>query len=234
MRAVFLNEFKGGDEIAEITGDSAHHLVKVVRIKPEEKILILNGLGDHFECDVQTVSKKSVTVQILVQKRLEKKHNIDLALCPPKKDATADILKYSVELAINKVFPIESQYSQLKIENNERTFRLIESAMIQSNNPYLLEIEEGRNFETLDELFKDYDFIYYFSSHSNIKQCEKLENKHKILIIIGPEAGLSYEEEEFLLTHKKVNVVHFDSWILRSQTAVCSAVGYVFGLMQSV
>ncbi|MDD0854648.1 RsmE family RNA methyltransferase [Halobacteriovorax sp. GB3] len=234
MRAVFLNEFKSGDDIAEITGDSAHHLVKVVRIKPEEKILVLNGLGDHFECDVQSVSKKSVTVQILAQKKLEKKHNIDLALCPPKKDATADILKYSVELAINKVFPIESQYSQLKIENNERTFRLIESAMIQSNNPYLLEIEESRNFENLDELFKDYDFIYYFSSHSNIKQCEKLENKHSILIIIGPEAGLSYEEEEFLLTHKKVNVVHFDSWILRSQTAVCSAVGYVFGLMQSV
>ena len=51
------------------------------------------------------------------------------------------------------------------------------------------------------------------------------------LIIIGPEGGLSEEEEDVLFSKKNVNVIHLDLPIMRAPTALCTCFGVVYSLI---
>lgn len=234
MRAVLIRGFSPKEDSVELIGDDAHHLVKVVRVKIGEDVLILNGKGESFKSRVSSLTKKSAKLQIESSMAHNRKCLVDLALCPPKKDALADIVKYSVELGIKSIIPVKSNFSQGTLKNDERTARLVESAMIQSNNPFLLEICDEMEFSNLDNLFESYDYVFYFSSISSnsFSPCKGLLPESKILVVIGPEGGLSKEEELQLTSQEKVEVFQFNSWILRSQTAVATALGFIFNLMR--
>lgn len=233
MRAVLLKHITNltQEEVILIEGDSAKHLVKVVRVKKGERILILNGAGLRAEAFVTSLDKKSLTISIELVDQLEQVEIIDLAICTPKKDAIEDIVRDCVELGINNLFPIESSFSQSVLIKNERLERIIESGMIQANNPYFLNLLPMGKFQSLEDLSKKYQQVIYCSSKKiESSQIDKLNGK--TLIIIGPEAGLSSEEE--LLIEKLDNsyAIHFPSYILRAPTAVSVASGFVFSKLQ--
>ena len=70
----------------------------------------------------------------------------------------------------------------------------------------------------------------YFCPHDlnqNVPKFSASELKDgKLLIIVGPEGGLSKREEEILFSSPYVGNVHLRTNILRSTTAVCAAMGY--------
>jgi RsmE family RNA methyltransferase len=86
----------------------------------------------------------------------------------------------------------------------------------------------------LKEISKEYDKIFYFSSvkkdsfvNLNIDQ-----EKNKILLVIGPEGGLSPFEERFLNGLEKIQTVHLPTPILRAPHALATSVGYLLGCYQ--
>ena len=65
MRAVFCDLKSGaaGEEVV-ISDDRAHHL-QVVRVKIDEEVLVLNGMGQRFFSKIIEVTKKEVVLKIL-------------------------------------------------------------------------------------------------------------------------------------------------------------------------
>lgn len=232
MRAVYLKDISFSESSLVVTDDKAFHLIKVVRIKIGEQILVLNGLGQSATCKIVDCDKKTVSLAVEEINDSKRKAHIDLLLAPPKKDASSDIVKYACEIGVGKIIPLKSAYSQNGLESGERLERLIESGLIQSNNPFALSVEEEVAFGNLEQLFSQYDHVFYFSSVSNKDEGKAISESDKILLIIGPEGGFSPEEESLLITSKNIKTKQFPTWILRSQTAVCVSAGYVFGLMQ--
>jgi len=231
MRSIYIPNLDGSslktNELITVDGPSAHHLVKVVRIKEREKVLLLTGDGHKVATEISTVSKKEVTLKIESSDFEQRKHNIDVALALPKKDAVEDILRFSVELGINTLFPLSSEFSQGLIKRNDRLERIIESGMIQSNNPYVIKIEEETNISELQSITSNYDKVLYFCSQERASDSIDLSSNEKILLIIGPEAGFSPSEESLMGELTNSYAVHFQSYILRAPTAVCTATGYV-------
>ncbi|WP_034730239.1 RsmE family RNA methyltransferase [Bacteriovorax sp. BSW11_IV] len=232
MRAVYLKDISFSEPSLVVTEDKAFHLIKVVRIKIGEQILVLNGLGQRATCKVVDCDKKTVSLIVEQVNDAKRKAHIDLLLAPPKKDASSDIVKYACEIGVGKIIPLKSAYSQNGLESGDRLERLIESGLIQSNNPFALSVEKEVTFENLEHLFSQYDHVFYFSSVSDKNEGKAILESDKILLIIGPEGGFSPEEESLLITSKNIKTKQFPTWILRSQTAVCVSAGYVFGLMQ--
>lgn len=228
MRAVYDEELFVQKKDYVLTKEKSHHLINVVRVKAGEQIIALNGKGQISTLVVKEIQKKEVIVkceniQIIGQTGLE----IDVMVCKVKKDAMDLVFKSAVELGIKKIIVVDSDFSQRYELNRQRVDKLINSALEQSNNPFKLQIVEDslKNFK-----LESYDSVISFSSKPNDKnESLALEKQNKkILIIIGPEGGFSDEEElslEKTCTHK----IFLDTPIMRTQTALGCAVGYILG-----
>lgn len=224
MRAVLDRNFKPGQELIELSLEQAHHL-NVVRVKLGEQILVLSGNGHRAVGEICALTKKSGTIKILSVEEGAVNHSISLAVACPKKDAFEEIIKIAVELGVRKIYPIESQFSQYQYSSSERLDKIIESAMVQSNNLYFPEIEEQISLQSF--LDRTNAPIVYFCSHDvTAKGIDKLPLA-EIIILIGPEAGFSAQEELQISNYKSINQIHLPTPIMRAPTAVATSVGYL-------
>lgn len=224
MRAVYYPHFIEGDVFNIDDKTTLHHLLNVVRIKKNEEILILNGRGDKCIAKIETISKKNI--QLTVQSRMEenKSFNIDLYLALLKKDSLSLALKQAVELGVNKIFLCETEFSQRYEINIDRLNSILISALEQSNNPFLPEIE----YIKLNAICrKNYVQIFLMSMNpADIYQEYSLKSDKKYALMIGPEGGFSpidiesFGDQEFLS-------VNLPTPILRAETAVSAGMGFL-------
>jgi 16S rRNA (uracil1498-N3)-methyltransferase len=209
-----------------VTDESAKHL-QVVRIKSGEDVLVLNGLGITALTKVGTVSKNQIELLVESLEESSVKHGISLAIANPKKEAFEDILKIAVELGIQEIYPLTSEFSQYEYVPSERIQRILENALIQSNNPFLPTIHP--QIELKEFLAIKKTPLYFFNSRPNITE-KKSKIEDSINILIGPEGGFSVKEVDLIMASSDVYSIHLPTPILRAPTAVASSVGYLLSL----
>ena len=227
MRAVLLENIFTKSDVGtsiSISNEQARHLIKVIRIKKNEELIILNGKGQKVFAQVEHVDRKVVTLKVTFFEELEDNRNLDLLLGIPKKDALESIVKMSAEIGIKNIYLFRSEFSQVDVEISDRLLKIEESANIQSNNPFLLNFLK---IDSLEETISEYDTAINFSTFSKGELTEKLNGRS--LLIIGPEAGFSKNEEELINSQKNVRVCQLATNIMRAPTAFAVGVGYLLG-----
>lgn len=85
MRAVYLKDISFSESSLVVTDDKAFHLIKVVRIKIGEQILVLNGLGQSATCKIVDCDKKTVSLAVEEINDSKRKAHIDLLLASKKR-----------------------------------------------------------------------------------------------------------------------------------------------------
>lgn len=237
MRAVLVQQLKTEDiqvgDLVKVEGDQARHLIKVIRVRLDEEILLLNGQGIKFYGQVSSVDKKSVGVLIQRVESTGRKMHMDLLLGLPKKDALELIVRQACELGLGKIFTYFAKYSQYELEKPERLNRIIESGVIQSNNPFLLEVNNVKSLEDIIPITKAYDLVVYLSmEQGELSSLEKIDAHSKILLVVGPEGGFDRDEDIFFKQLENVIPVNLPTYILRSPTAVVSSFGLIASRMR--
>jgi 16S rRNA (uracil1498-N3)-methyltransferase len=186
--------------------------------------LVLNGRGQRAHALVGTIFKTQVELIVTRIDDMTPLHRISLAIANPKKDAFEDIIKIAVELGVQVIYPIRSEFSQYDYEENERIQRIQESALIQSNNDFLPKIHKQLSLENFLEIHQQ--LIYFFNS--NPMETSKLDKKLiEKTVLIGPEGGFSAREESLILSKQNVLSIHMPTPIQRAPTAVASSIGYL-------
>lgn len=227
MRAIFY-PFEEFSENILITDEQAKHL-QVVRIKNGESVLILNGKGAKAFATVGMITKNSVELVISKIETEKTKHDIHLALAVPKKDAFEDVLKIAVELGVVSIQPLTSDFSQYEFQAGERISRILESALIQSNNAFLPEILPQIKLETF--LLQNKKPLYFFNSRPVENEVEE-ETHSEIIILIGPEGGFSDKETALITDRPAIFTIHMPTPIQRAPTAVASSIGYLLARLK--
>lgn len=223
MRALYLENID--TEIFEIDGEKVHHLLNVVRIKENDEILLLNGRGESRLVIVAKVHKKKISLIPITATKTYPKKRREIAIAIPKKEALELCLKQAVELAITKIYLIQSQYSQKNNLTDERVQNILISALEQSNNHWLPEIELLNNIEEFLE--KEIKFAYFSSQTNNSKRLNL--TTPDLALLIGPEAGFSSAEETRLIEASSINI-HFEGAIMRTPTALACGIGFLKAL----
>ncbi|MFG1482279.1 RsmE family RNA methyltransferase [Halobacteriovorax sp. RZ-2] len=235
MRAIYTRDDLSPsiDGILSFSDDRSHHLIKAVRVKKGDEVLLLDGEGGRYTSEVINCTKREVSLKVLAFEKIEKYTHIDLAIGLPKREAFESSLKNATQVGISEIFPFQADYSNWSIKNFDRVNSVIESSLIQSNNPYFPVVHhETASLDALFEIFHQYDYIFLTTlSHSNgmdIESIDSIKDK-RILIIIGPEGGLSTREEELMLKENNVMGLKLATPILKTESAVLTIVGYVLG-----
>lgn len=206
-----------------LQGDSAHHLF-VTRCNVGDELLLLNGRGKRLRGTIIALKKNEIIIQGKELYVGERPHSFALAIGTPKKDVFEDILKIATELGVTDIYPLASQYSQYHYLKNERFDRVIESALIQSNNLYWPIIHETMTLDLF--LKKNEQDLYLFTCKNEFSKCV-LHQSSSGIIMIGPEGGFSLDEENSIMAHKNARTIHLKTPILRAKTAVAAALGHV-------
>lgn len=233
MRAFYLREdsIPSLGDVIVLNDDRAHHLIKVCRIKKDEQLKALDGVGNTYLCEVLQIGRRDCSLKVISISSSMKGLNVDLLLGLPKREAFELSLKNSVELGVSRLIPFYPKYGQWKIKNFDRVNQLIESSIIQSNNPYYLNIDEPLScIEDSKILCLEYDAVILTTLKAG-RSIEEMavDKSKKYLIVIGPEGGLSEQEEDFILSLDNSYALQLDMPILRTPNAVSTAVGFMHG-----
>ena len=199
-----------------------------MRLKKGSNLNFFNKEGEWLS-EIIFIERDKVEIKFLNKiKEPFKISSIELAICLVKKTPIEIILQKATELGVTKITPIVSERTEVKELNFERAKKIVIEATEQSNQltpPEISRVKKLKDFlNNLDEstklLFAD------VNSKDNLKK-EVLSGAKSLSVLIGPEGDFSPTEIE--LIHGNPNVVPFtiSRNILRSDTAVISAISLV-------
>ena len=204
----------------------SHYLAKVMRIKENEVFSLFNNSGE-WEAKILSIFKGIVEFEI--KKKLRQKENIKelwLAFSPIKTNYQNFMIQKATELGITKFLPIIFDRTIVRKINKERLKKIVVEASEQSNRINVPSIE---NVQSLNNFLKNtsVDLIFTDLNSNNYKVDKSKFNKDVVCIIIGPEGDFSESEREKILSFNGVQSIKINENILRSETAVISAISII-------
>ena len=204
----------------------SHYVSKVMRIKENEVFSLFNSSGE-WEAKITSTSKS--IVEFNVTKQLRQKENLKelwLAFSPIKSNYFNFMIQKATELGVTKFLPIIFDRTIVRKINKERLEKIIIEAAEQSNRIQVPNIEDSQNLNNfLDE--NNVDLIFTDLNSNNNKVDLKKLNDKPTCIIVGPEGDFSESEREEILSYKGVQAIKINENILRSETAVISAISII-------
>ena len=222
---LFYRESLSLNLTATLDKSQSHYVSKVMRIKENEVFSLFNSSGE-WEAKILKISKS--IVEFNVTKQLRQKENFKelwLAFSPIKSNYFNFMIQKATELGVTKFLPIIFDRTIVRKINKERLEKVIIEAAEQSNRINVPKIEEPQKLKNF--LSNDMDLIFTDLNTSNTKiDLKKLTTK-PTCVIIGPEGDFSEEEREKILKFKGVQPIKINENILRSETAVISALSII-------
>ena len=204
----------------------SHYISKVMRIKESEVFSLFNSNGE-WEAKILNISKSLVEFNITKQLRQkEYPKELWLAFSPIKSNYFNFMIQKATELGVTKFLPIIFDRTVVRKINKKRLEKVIIEAAEQSNRINVPSIEEPKSLKKfLDD--KKMDLIFTdLNSKTNKLDLKKLTNNPSC-IIVGPEGDFSETEREEILSYNGVQAIKINENILRSETAVISALSIV-------
>ena len=204
----------------------SHYVNKVMRIKQNEVFSLFNSSGE-WEAKILNISKG--IVQFNVTKQLRQKENFKelwLAFSPIKSNYFNFMIQKATELGVTKFIPIIFDRTIVRKINKERLEKVIIEASEQSNRINVPDIEEPKS---LDDFLTNnkVDLIFTDLNSENTKIDLNKVTDNPTCVIIGPEGDFSEQERANILKFNGVQPLKINENILRSETAIISAISII-------
>jgi len=211
-----------------LSKEHTHYIVNVMRLKRGSKINFFNKEGEWLS-EIVFLDRDRVEIKFLNKiKESFPASNIELAICLVKKNPMEIILQKATELGVSRIIPIISERTEVKDLNLERANKITIEATEQSdqlNPPKISQMIDLKDF--INSISKETKLFFADINSKHTPSLKDIEGIKNISILIGPEGDFSPSERELIL--KKSNVIPFSlsKNILRTDTAVISAISLV-------
>lgn len=217
--------------------ENYNHIVKSLRAKIGEKLLLIDENKIQYECIIKTITNK--TVELSIAKHYESKRELGfqlyLAQSPLRSDSQSLIIEKATELGVDGIYPIFTDNCSLKksvIEQKVQKWqKIMFEASKQCERAY---VPKCFGLTTMQNLIKEqqFDRILAFTERSSEFKLKTYLSKNpikkdeKILVLIGPEGGFSEKEFKFF-KDSKITTLSLGELILKAETAVVVALGNI-------
>lgn len=229
-----------------INGEEAHHLLDVMRLKDDDRVIVFDGTGFEYTGFIKKTDprQKVVTVEIMrtEEPAPEKIQKITLAQAIPKKAKMEYIVEKSTELGVFRIIPVVTQRTIVRPDeaarkNKASRWRKIAAeAAKQCGRVEVPEVDEIVKLEDMAGHLDEYDLVLFACvSGGTVSVKEALSDfkSGKVIVFIGPEGGFTPEEVKMLEEKGNCKFVSLGKRVLKSDTAglfVLSILNYKFSL----
>lgn len=226
----------------EILGEDVKHITNVLRKQIGDNIEICDqDTEKSYICEIEKIGNESILTNIIEElQSYDDNIKVDIYQGLPKADKMELIIQKSVELGVNSIIPVAMKRCVVKIDSKDeskkiaRWQKIAESAAKQSGRSTIPEIKNIVNIEKIIQLIKEYDCVivaYENEKNNTIKRelleiKEKVYDKVKIAVVIGPEGGLEEKDVE-LLKHNGAKIVTLGHRILRTETVALNVLSVI-------
>ena len=225
MRRFFCDNIQ--DHTAVITGDDAHHIARVLRMRVGDALSLCDGAGREFDAVIASVTQSEVVCAIegAHESGAESPCRVTLFQCLPKTGKFETIVQKCTELGVFAVVPVFSARCVVIPDRDfdkkrERYQRVALEAAKQSRRAAVPDVLPLIKINAIDPKQFDLFLIAYEEEETRslkaaLRQSGALST---VGLLIGPEGGLTQDEVDRLTKEGAVSV-SLGKRILRTETA---------------
>ncbi len=207
----------------------AKHISKVLRMQPGDKIQVVSDDGVTAIAEIVSLQADNVVVKCL--EKLAESHEpsvkITLAQGLAKGEKMDFIIQKAVEMGASSIVPVAMEHSVVRLEGAkadkkvERWQKIAEAAAKQSKRDIIPQVQP---VQTMQQMLANNDLqhkiiAYECEDRLGLKTAlQSCDNLQELLLIIGPEGGISEFELELARKNDAVPV-SLGKRILRAETA---------------
>lgn len=225
MQLFYNPELKQSDKKFFFDKNESRHIIKVLRKKKGDKIIITNGLGLLFNAEITFENQTACEVSILSSDyQKPKKNKIHMAVAPTKlNDRFQWFIEKATEIGVDVITPIFCHQSERKILKEERFKKVLIAAAKQSLRPHFPVLQKAISFE---KFISQKHFGSQFIAHCQNSPKKPLKtlilSNKDTLVLIGPEGDFSPNEVQ-MAEDKGFQSVSLAKQRLRTETAAIVA-----------
>jgi 16S rRNA (uracil1498-N3)-methyltransferase len=210
MHRFYLPSNESSGSSLTLSERDAHHAAQVLRVRVGEAVAVLDGAGHEFICEVENVSRKSVSLNVRQKKFTSPlPYQITLLQAIPKGKIIESIMQKATELGVARIVPLLSDRvvthldEESSADKREKWQLTTIEAIKQCGQPWLPQIDaptapkdflaRGENFDLPLVASLQNDSRHpreYFEKFA----AEKKRKPQSICIWVGPEGDFSPTE----------------------------------------
>ncbi|MEK6189485.1 MAG: 16S rRNA (uracil(1498)-N(3))-methyltransferase [Carnobacterium alterfunditum] len=251
MQRYFLNEDLKDyqNQTISIGGDSFHHMIKVMRMKVDHRVYLVTKDQQAFIAKINAIEENKVLLNWVEDDLRQQELPIDVTIASglPKGDKLDLIVQKGTELGASAFIPFAGSFSITKWDTKkaakkiERLQKIAQEAAEQSHRTKVPTLQPLASVKQLIEMKEQFDvcLVAYEESakagedQNFVKGLKMLPAGGKLLIVFGPEGGLSKDEVGAFIQSGFLPCA-LGPRILRTETAplyALAAASYHFELM---
>jgi 16S rRNA (uracil1498-N3)-methyltransferase len=228
---VFLGPVTGaavGDSVV-VEGDEARHAVVVRRTRVGEDLVLADGEGTSVVCTVTATSKSTLTATVSsVSVQPPSSPSVTVVQAIPKGDRGELAVEVLTEIGADRIVPWAAARS-VGVWRGDRTAKSLakwrsaarESGK-QSRRAWLPEVTEMASLADVVAMIASVDLAVVLHESAEVPLSSlSLDGVESLLVVVGPEGGISEEE---LAALGSARVVRLGESVLRTSTAGVAAV----------
>ncbi len=222
------------DNKAYITSEEAKHLIKVMRIKNGDELVLTDKKGFDYIVSVCDINQSEIVCDIIKKEenKAEPKNKLTVFMALPKSDKLEMITQKLCELGVSELTPFVSEFcvaQKSKKEDNKliRLQKISDEAAKQSGRSCPMIVNKTQTFkEFLNNINSFEKVLLFYEKKDRIDSWQNLNELKNVAIIIGSEGGFSIKEVQEM-QNKGAIVVNLGSRILRCETAAITGTALV-------
>lgn len=196
--------------VIQLDAAESHHLVAVNRARAGATVVVFNGNGTEWICELIKDSKKAAELSVrFSQTASPLPHQISLAQALPKGNTFESIVRKATEIGAHEVIPLQSERTQVHLDSSRSDKKqekwntaALEGAK-QCGNPWLPTIQPLQKVAGFFENPGDYDLKLIASLHPGAKPLKGVlaestaqlgRPPRRVLWAIGPEGDFTPSE----------------------------------------
>lgn len=250
MQRYFIGVPYNGQDTVLIKGEDVHHITRVMRMEPGDMLWIVFSDKKAARAQIEAVNEDVVEAAVVDWEETAKELPVEVTIAGglPKGDKWEWVIQKGTELGAVKIVPFIADRSIVKWEDKKaekklaRWRKIAKEAAEQSHRQAIPEVIAPIGFRELLQLAGHYEHkIAAYEESAKSGEGAKLSAAlaaarpgERILIVFGPEGGLSGKEAQQLF-EDGFCLAGLGPRILRTETAplyALAAVSYHFELMR--
>jgi 16S rRNA (uracil1498-N3)-methyltransferase len=239
LRRFFVEEIRENNGLCSITGPEAKHITKVLRMRPGDRFILMDGKGARFQVLIEFAGAQEVGV--VVEKPVPKPPHspVEITVCQafPKSRAMDYLIQKTSELGVDCIIPFSSErtvvrFKEDRLANKMRHWcEIAQNSAKQCDRSTPAKIEQPSSFRDVMRKWSRVDalkvVLWEEEGAKDLKSLLRAPSSAKDFAgMVGPEGGFTGEEIDVARDAGFISV-SLGNRILRAETAAITMVAIV-------